>query len=832
MNRNKDLDELLFQKNNNDLKQDLEKPPYSNIDITITSYSEISDGTPNKFPIKKVYTEQNCCQHQKKRILTQEEQIHQQNIMQASNSILESMTPQKMNNLIDWSKYNVTPGDGKNIFPQVQGPSIEFSNENSLNFKQPQKLNLNSDILLNKYIEIEERLKLLQAKHKDFSTLETLRGKNLQIATQKIVSQQDVIRAKDKIIDELNLEIKKMKENDVQIKDLVKVIEQKDQILSEFNNKSDKDRIIENQEQQIQNLTSRLKKEIEYRKQDENILSEIKLKEIKRSSVLELNTKCQSCSQSKQELKNILQECSIEDEKNILDGDMPVPMQIREVVTLLLTKQREQIDIAFQQYEDQLKELSDQIEYFKEQNNNLIEENNKLQNQLSIILNQRGEQEKKLYEEFEKVKKINILLIQENQAIKKQFQVQSPRNNDHLKSIDTDNLGHFKSIQTDRSSLNNEIVQIKQQFQNQIKDLLQKIQDQEEQIQQLKNDSFKNLSSSKREQNQKNQISQNEVKQQQQQLKEKDKKNIELYSQLKQLQSVQKENEQVILDLKNEQEKQRKTLQQKNNEVKQLIEQNKIFQDKNTEFNQQILLLQQQLIQQENEIKINDYKQSPNNKSMEQGRVVSQYLQQNLSQQQLNQLVDEYKSYQQEFIDLKQVFTEKIRQCEILQNKISKLQQENNELVQVNQKLMIENQNHKDDKITKRISEEITTGVRCSAATGDSINIKSFIQQGDEEYMKRKQLNILDLIQPELMSTEETLYILKEILIRSVKSIELIKQIYQIAELKELLFIFQQVDEKHQSSNKKLTKVISCILGEKRKIKYTNRSEKADFYNS
>ncbi|CAD8070950.1 unnamed protein product [Paramecium sonneborni] len=829
MNRNKDLDELLFKKNN-DLKQDLEKPPYPHIDITITSYSEISDGTPNKFPIKKVYTEQNFCQHQKKRILTQEEQIHQQNLMQASNSILESMTPQRMNKLIDWSKYNVTPGDGKNIFPQVSGPSIEFSNENSLNFKQPQKLNLNSDILLNKYIEIEERLKLLQAKHKDFSTLETLRGKNLQIASQKIVSQQEVIKAKDKIIDELNLEIKKMKENDVQIKDLLQVIEQKDQILSEFKNKVDQEKIIENQEQQIQNLTNRLKKEIEYRKQDENMLSEMKLKEIKRSSVFEHKIKCQACSQSTQELKNILQECSIEDDQNILDGDMSVPMQIREVVTLLLTKQREQIDIAFQQYEEQLKELSDQIEYFKEQNNNLIEENNKLQNQLQIILNQRGEQEKKLYEEFEKVKKINILLIQENQEFKQQFQ--SPRSKDIIKSLDVENLGHFKSIQTDRSGVNNEMGQIKQQFQNQIKDLLLKISEQEKQIQQLKNDSFRNLSSSQKKQNQLNQVSQNEMKQQQQKLKEKDKKNIELYSQIKQLQQTQKDNEQVIQEFKNELEKQKKKLQLKNNEVKQLIEQNKQFQDKNTDLNQKILLLQQQLIQQESDLNIINIKQSPNNKSMEQERVVSQYLQSNLNQQQLNQLVDEYKSYQSEFIDLKQVFTEKLRQHEILQNKIQKLQQDNNELFQQNQKLIMENQSHKNDKITKRISEEITTGVRCSAATRDSINIKSFIQQGDEEYSKRKQLNILDLIQPELMSTDETLYILKEILIRSVKSIELIKKICQITELKELIFILQQVDEKYQSSNKKLTKVISCILGEKRKIKYTNRSEKADFYNS
>ncbi|CAD8089240.1 unnamed protein product [Paramecium primaurelia] len=824
MNRNKDLDELLF-KQNIELKQDQDKIPYPPIDITITSYSEISDGTPNKFAIKKVYTQQNCYHHQKIRILTQEQQIHQQNQMQASNSILESMTPQRMNKLIDWSKYNVTPGDGKNIFPQVQGPSIEFSNENSLNIKQQQKLNINSDILLNKYIEIEERLKLLQAKHKDFSTLEALRGQNLQIASQKIISQQDVIKAKDKIIDELNLQIKKMKENDLQVNNLLQEIEKKDQILSEFKNKIDKDEIIENQEQQIQNLTNRLKKEMEYRKQDEKMLSEIKSKEMKRSKVFDLISKCQSCSQSKQELKNILQECSIEDNKNIIENELSLPIQIREVVTLLLTKQREQIDIAFQQYEEQLKELQDQIEYFKEQNNNLIEQNNKLQNQLQSQFNQREEQERKqFYEEYEKLKNINIKLISENQEFKQKFQ--SPRNQGHQKSTDADNLGHFKSIQTDRSGLNNEMAQMKQQYQNQIKDLLIKISEQEKHIQQLKNDQFRNMSSSKKNKYSQNQLLQNEMKQQQQQLKEK----------IKKIQnSILKQNqqqEQTIFELKDELEKIKKKFQLKNNEVKQLIDQNKIFQDNNTELNEKILQLQQKLIYKESDFYLNELKQSPNNKSIEQGRVVSQYIQSNLNQQQLNQLVDEYKSYQQEFIDLKQVFTEKLRQHEILLNKISKLQQDNNQLIQQNQKLMIENQSHKEDKLTKRISEEITTGVRCSAATGDSINIKSFIQQGDDDYQKRKQINILDLIQPELMSTEETLYILKEILIRSVKSIGLIKKIYQIAEIKELLYIIQQVDEQYQSSNKKLTKVISCILGEKRKIKYTNRSEKPDFYNS
>ena len=43
---------------------------------------------------------------------------------------------------------------------------------------------------------------------------------------------------------------------------------------------NDKDRIIESLEQQVNNLTGRLKKEMDYRKHDENLLSEIKLREI------------------------------------------------------------------------------------------------------------------------------------------------------------------------------------------------------------------------------------------------------------------------------------------------------------------------------------------------------------------------------------------------------------------------------------------------------------------------------------------------------------------------------------------------------------------------
>ncbi|CAD8191319.1 unnamed protein product [Paramecium octaurelia] len=679
MNQNKEIDELLFKKK--ELKQDLKKPHYPPIDITITSYSEVSDGTPNKFPIKKVYTEQNCFHHQKKRILTQEEQINQQNQMQASNSIIESMTPQRMNKLIDWSKYNVTPGDGKNIFPQVSGPTI-FSQINTLKLRRDQNC-------------FRQSIKI-------FRLLKPQEDRTSKQPHNKLFASRMLAKAQDKFIDELNLEIKKMKENELNIKD---------QILSEFKNKVGKDQIIENQEQKMQNLTNRLKMEVEYKKHDEKMLLEIKQKEIKRSSIFELNSKCQSCQQCKQELQNILQECQIEDDQNIIEGELQVPTQIRVVVTLLLTKQREQIDIAFQQYEDQLKELYDQIEYFKEQNNNLIEENNKLQHQLSSILNQRGEQENKLYEEFEKLININLILMQENQDLKLQVQSQNPRTFKSLRWREFRSRTCFQKYLNKKRKYNHQ-----KMIRFEIFPLLNRIKICRIKLYKMKrNNHYKKKNERKRRKKFRTCFLNNvNVLQSHKKFRI---QNINLQQQ------VQKECEQTIFELSLNWIN-KKQINHKINQIKQLIDQNKVQQDKNTELSQNVNLI---------------FKMNQNNRQMIRElnmRVVNQYIQSNLSQQYLSQLVDEYKSYQQEFIDLKQVFTEMLRQHEILQNRLSKLQQDNNQLALENQKL-IESQNNKDDKLTKRISEEITKGVRCSTAPGDSLNIKSFVQQGEEENLKK-----------------------------------------------------------------------------------------------
>lgn len=81
-----------------------------------------TDGSDVKMPVPK----------QKKLQESYEKKREEFQASGSGGSYLESMTPQRMNRIVDWSKNHVTPGDSKNIFPQVIAPSIEFSNENSL----------------------------------------------------------------------------------------------------------------------------------------------------------------------------------------------------------------------------------------------------------------------------------------------------------------------------------------------------------------------------------------------------------------------------------------------------------------------------------------------------------------------------------------------------------------------------------------------------------------------------------------------------------------------------------------------------------------------------
>lgn len=137
-------------KTGEDLQELIEEIPYPTEDLSLTSFSNSSSNTNalkrNKQPIesqKAFFTsfgsEQNVankspinmrferyeCQQQKEDSFDDEEN----DLSNLPN--FESLTPHRINQIMDWSKQHVTPGNSKNIFPQVIAPSIEFSHETS-----------------------------------------------------------------------------------------------------------------------------------------------------------------------------------------------------------------------------------------------------------------------------------------------------------------------------------------------------------------------------------------------------------------------------------------------------------------------------------------------------------------------------------------------------------------------------------------------------------------------------------------------------------------------------------------------------------------------------
>ncbi|CAD8168974.1 unnamed protein product [Paramecium pentaurelia] len=1100
MSRGNELDDLLFKrrdqnsKQGEDLKQIIENIPYPHADITITSYSEFSDNTPQKYLHKLVHTENTEVQPQKvkrnrtqvdayatdsevdqrelksqkvdqKRKPLQQQPINQQEIKPplvpqqqqqqlqdfyaSGGSYLESMTPQRMNKIVDWSKQHVTPGDAKNIFPQVIAPSIEFSNENSLSLqfknvdpepkkpqilshqnqnnqnsrlenrvwekqkrymeseiqgmkKQQRKIENENLVLVQKLEEQEEMTKLLQEKHKDYSCLEILRGKYLEMAKQQMKQLKQQLELKDQKLRDLNEQTKGMIENEKRMQEAIELelrelhaqLDIKDQMVRALKNQQnnednerqkalqeyektmsdgnkfiaklksqietqmkaleEKESIITSQDAQIQNLQVRLLKETEYRKQDEKVINEFKSKEallyqqvtgntmpeVHNRAIEELQAECinqkilisqlqsqltqqmqmhqlqhinsnsykecEQCKLCKDELANIIQECSLEEEAKTIDANQSIAQIAREVVTLLLTKQREQIDHAFLQYEEQIKELTQQIDYFKEQNDEVMQENQKISDQIQVILEKKEEQEQQIFEEYEKLRQINQNLLSENKTLKLELEQikQQLRNETQVYTNEIKQLKH--EIQINKQTLlqskqnetklvvqqsqlkseekmliNQEMENMKTLFQNQIQELYNKLHNQDEQIQELTKELYSkkkqidemqqqqtsSIKKQKKEKEQKETKEQTQLKtyaqqlsdlndekskllqkiqhleQQQtyqtkrlddekndkfeklnQQIKEKDKKNIDLYNQNRTLQSLQKELDDQISSMKDEIEKQKKQIQLKNTEIKSLLEQNKQLQDKNQEINNRLSLLQQQMNQFENEIK--HFEQSPQipEKLRSQASVRSF----DKTPHAVIELVEGFNQYQQEFHHLKKMFTEKLKAQE--QN-LTSLQQTNQQITQQNLKLIQENNALKDE--ISQASHGKNYDDRGSAQTGDSLNIRSFLDQDHKKTLPCKtpeqHFSIVELVQPEIMSIDDTIMIFKEILRRSVKSVEMIKMICPLPEIKELLMIILQVEEKMQqqtqiTANKK-SKIINSILGASN-IKMIDQSRK------
>ena len=132
-------------KTGEDLQELIEEIPYPTEDLSLTSFSNSSSNTnalkrpkpsqkafytsfgsdhkDNKTPIH-IKFERYQSQQQKDESFDDEDDL-------SNLPNFESLTPHRINQIMDWSKQHVTPGDSKHIFPQVIAPSIEFSHDTS-----------------------------------------------------------------------------------------------------------------------------------------------------------------------------------------------------------------------------------------------------------------------------------------------------------------------------------------------------------------------------------------------------------------------------------------------------------------------------------------------------------------------------------------------------------------------------------------------------------------------------------------------------------------------------------------------------------------------------
>lgn len=131
-------------KTGDDLQELIEEIPYPTEELSLTSFSSNSSAIRKRKPLKNRDKAQNS---EKDAIIIQQQISRESPLIQDKSqenasfreedevfsnlANFEALTPHRINQIVDWSKNHVTPGDSKNIFPQVLAPSIEFSHETS-----------------------------------------------------------------------------------------------------------------------------------------------------------------------------------------------------------------------------------------------------------------------------------------------------------------------------------------------------------------------------------------------------------------------------------------------------------------------------------------------------------------------------------------------------------------------------------------------------------------------------------------------------------------------------------------------------------------------------
>ena len=219
---------------------------------------------------------------------------------------LETLTPNRLNKIMNWSKNHITPGDNKNIFPQVIAPSMEFSqdnlkferaatfggeednnlisnnlNINNLNNNIPQQIhqkehlynNNNNNEYLNSKVRIENcKLSKEIIDYQNESIFQNEIIKKLENEKNELIEKYQELKEKLQFIGEINngysieeLRGKGMQNAVIQIKQLKVLLEKKNCQLNDLNlvfQKEKRSEMIKEEamHEEIKNLNDEIKK--------------------------------------------------------------------------------------------------------------------------------------------------------------------------------------------------------------------------------------------------------------------------------------------------------------------------------------------------------------------------------------------------------------------------------------------------------------------------------------------------------------------------------------------------------------------------------------------
>lgn len=334
---------------------------------------------------------------------------------------LESLTPNQLNKYVSWTKQHVTPGDSKNLFPQVVAPSIDMSRDGSLSqsrnntkerYDMSKYSNDNQDITID-HIHEKESLSDRKSPRNNNRILPSVRESYLRIETKRYQEQIAALES------EVNFQKKKYtnleKENNYLTNKVNELEEHLNFLQEKYNDDSSLDalrarslataktqmkqlkELLEKKDEKISDLSSQLqylkKNDQIYRESVETELSNLHL-EAERAKIL-ADTHKKRTNELEIKLRETFQQNLVGDQQkdHLIDNLNAQISDNKEEISKLkseinegqgtierLAKHINELNELLEKATEDLEEKEKEIEHLKKQSENFLVEQHKLSN--------------------------------------------------------------------------------------------------------------------------------------------------------------------------------------------------------------------------------------------------------------------------------------------------------------------------------------------------------------------------------------------------------------------------------------------------------------------